>query len=232
MEFSSPVLSITMSPTANHLCIALADKNGIYVYVDRSLYETIHFSKEPTEPTVIQDSAILTTDVTTIGTEDEDDENEGEIDQMSPENTEALESSTQLKESRAQKDSAITLSGLPKAYWTTLFRLEDIKARNRPKMPAKAAEKAPFFLPTVVREGATPSFPTPQEYQTLQATVSGHQNKKSKLVHENEDQGNSNDDDGLAYAWTDEGDVDEENLTTRVSQPSSRILKSKVELPR
>jgi hypothetical protein len=59
------------------------------------------------------------------------------------------------------------MSALPRSYWTSLFNLEAIKARNKPKMPPAPVPTAPFFLPTVVRGGATPSFPTPQEYAEL-----------------------------------------------------------------
>lgn len=55
--------------------------------------------------------------------------------------------------------AAITLSSLPRGYWATLFNLEVVKARNRPKEPPKKPEAAPFFLATVHKGGdAAPSF--------------------------------------------------------------------------
>lgn len=63
----------------------------------------------------------------------------------------------------------ITMSTVPKAYWSTLFNLELIKERNKPIAPPQAPPQAPFFLPTVVREGSAPSFPTPDEFQKLVA---------------------------------------------------------------
>ncbi|CAM9844867.1 unnamed protein product, partial [Hapterophycus canaliculatus] len=53
----------------------------------------------------------------------------------------------------------ITLSSLPRGYWATLFNLEVVKARNRPKEPPKKPEAAPFFLSTVHQGGnVEPSF--------------------------------------------------------------------------
>ena len=51
---------MTVSPNGEQLCIALADtdKDGMYMYIDRSLYETIHFWKEPDRPTYLADSLL------------------------------------------------------------------------------------------------------------------------------------------------------------------------------
>ncbi|CAN0289190.1 unnamed protein product, partial [Scytosiphon promiscuus] len=58
------------------------------------------------------------------------------------------------------RGNAITLSSLPRGYWATLFNLEVVKARNRPKEPPKKPEAAPFFLSTVHQGGdVEPSFP-------------------------------------------------------------------------
>ena len=88
---------------------------------------------------------------------------------------ESEDSSTVLAKAVKSEDDAtqrgngcITLSTVPRAYWTTLFYLESIKARNRPTEAPKKAPSAPFFLPTVVRSGGSaPSFPTPAEYSAL-----------------------------------------------------------------
>ena len=66
------------------------------------------------------------------------------------------------RESTAQRGPrTLTMAAVPRAYWTSLFNLEAIKARNRASAAPEAPQRAPFFLPTVVRGGATPSFPTP-----------------------------------------------------------------------
>ena len=227
MKFESPVMSITVSLSGDFLFVAQAEKKGMYMYVDKSLYETIHFWKEPTEPTMLHDSS-ATVAVDEIAYDDDDEriiEAPQPIEEPSQEAT-----PMDFKESVQQKGDAITLSALPRAYWTTLFHLEAVKARNRPKAPPKAPEKAPFFLPTVVRD-TTPSFPTPQEYAKLQ----NDQSRKKAKLNNPEDPPvvpTIEDEEPLVEAWEDrEGD---EELQVDTRRPASRILKDlhKANLPR
>jgi hypothetical protein len=56
------ILTLTFNPKPNlgeFLSLTQAGKEGIYMYVDRSLYETVHFWKEPTAPTPVADSVSL-----------------------------------------------------------------------------------------------------------------------------------------------------------------------------
>ena len=78
-----------------------------------------------------------------------------------------------VRESGDSKGSGVlTLSLLPRGYWSTLFNLELIKSRNKPKAPPAPKEAAPFFLPTVRKEGSvTASFPTPDEYAALKSSL-------------------------------------------------------------
>ena len=226
-------MSITISLSGEFLAVAQSEKKGIYMYVDKTLYETIHFWKEPTEPTMLHDSAA------TIAHDeiayDEEDEGVVGVQQSSEEPTPSPEPVV-FKESSLQKGDSITLSALPRAYWTTLFHLEAVKARNRPKAPPKAPEKAPFFLPTVVRD-STPSFPTPQEYAKLQneqsrkkARIEGEEQdaKADALAHSVEE----DEEEALVGVWEDrEGD---EVLRAEAGRSSSRILKDihRANLPR
>ena len=68
-------MSMTVSPNGEQLCIALADtdKDGMYMYIDRSLYETVHFWKEPDRPTFLADSLLQA--------DQEDDEEEAAVDE-------------------------------------------------------------------------------------------------------------------------------------------------------
>lgn len=158
-------------------------------------------------------------------------------------------------------EDALTLSALPRAYWTTLFNLELIKERNKPVQPPSAPEKAPFFLPTLHKEGANPSFPTLDEFQALQdkkrtsgpeAAVDEHSAKKAKG---DENKGAEEDDDGLAGwegmnagggVWSDDdddsnGNDDGDNKNEggrstgakrqREEVPSSRILSKRSNAP-
>ena len=179
LSFGSPVLSMAMALSGESLSIAQAGKDGVYVYIDRSLYEAVQFWKEPTAPTQVLDSAVavseerLEIDDKTV----EDDETEGELQEdnrMVEEGGEikapqAQVQSEQLQESVEQRGKGVlTTSALPRGYWASLFHLEALKARNKPTAPTAPKKAAPFFLPTMFRGGSTSSFPTPQEYAELQ----------------------------------------------------------------
>ena len=258
MMFSSAVLSIAVSHSNQHLCVAQADKRGIYMYVDRSLFETVHIWREPTEPTLVQDSAVLVQggklkdeggDDESDGSEDEydsaseDSEQEGKGEQEKEEaddDDKILSSLSSKAESLAQKgEGVITLSALPRAYWTTLFYLEAIKRRNKVKMPEMKI-KAPFFLPTVVKEGVTPAFPTPEELKILQQSGKRKRGEDGGMRQEEEDvleavwgDEDDNGDDGGADDQEEGADGAGRNKKREKKLSSSRIFKSKaVSLPR
>ena len=55
--------------------------------------------------------------------------------------------------------SGVTLSGLPRSYWETLFHLDLVRARNKPAAPVAQPAQAPFFLPTLRgADGLQPTF--------------------------------------------------------------------------
>uniref|UniRef100_A0A7S2ZIH4 Small-subunit processome Utp21 domain-containing protein n=1 Tax=Rhodosorus marinus TaxID=101924 RepID=A0A7S2ZIH4_9RHOD len=53
-------------------------------------------------------------------------------------------------------DDLVTLSSVPVSQWIILSNLELVRERNKPKVPVKKSESAPFFLPTT--SGLNPSF--------------------------------------------------------------------------
>jgi U3 small nucleolar RNA-associated protein 21 len=186
MKFDAPLTSLCMSLSGEYMCVTLADREGIHMYIDRSLYETVHFWHEPTKPSPVGECRVVADDSTDrrfAAKEGEEGEDEpivvGAVQPQVREGVDGSFSAASLAESTAQRgDGSITMAALPKAYWITLFNLEAIKERNRPLEAPKAPPQAPFFLPTVVRSDAgadlTPSFPTPQEYAKLvQATGKG-----------------------------------------------------------
>lgn len=242
LKFSSSVLSIAMSLSGEYLCVAQADKEGIYMYVDRSLYETVHFWKEPKHPSDIMESLVkidselfASSGDTTEEIGDIEHDKTSELTRDEHQNSEKV-----LRESTTPRsEGAITLSTLPKAYWSNLFRLEEIKQRNKPKAPPSAPVAAPFFLPTVVRDGAQTSFPTPDEFAKIQNDSESHksQSGKRKIEHSNEE-----DISGLRAVWSDNSDdeddgndVDEVDVQpTKVTKLSSmsRVSKKFQDLPR
>ncbi|GAX75096.1 hypothetical protein CEUSTIGMA_g2540.t1 [Chlamydomonas eustigma] len=52
----------------------------------------------------------------------------------------------------------VTLSLLPRSQWQSLMHLDAIKERNKPLLPPKKLEAAPFFLPTVAGLNTEPVF--------------------------------------------------------------------------
>ena len=179
LSFDAPVLSMAVSHSGEFLSLTQAGKEGIFMYVDRSLYETVHFWREPTAPTPVADcvAVVDAKDAVAAGMADgggaegdegdqEEGEGEGPGDVVVP--AQAQVTTDAPREHTAQRGRrAVTMAAVPRAYWTSLFNLEAIKARNRAKAAPEAPQKAPFFLPTVMRGGATPSFPTPAEFARL-----------------------------------------------------------------
>ena len=202
LSFSAPILSLAVALSGESLAMSQAGKDGIYVYVDRSLYEPVMFWKEPTKPVPVADSAVvsvLADDAFTksgIGT-DAGDKTDEELVDGSSENDD-IDGESEIKATQAQVETgaaretieqrapgAITMSALPRGYWSSLFHLEVIKARNKPVAPVAAPKSAPFFLPTVFRGGSTSSFPTPQEFAKLETNLK-HQAQAQAVQSEQE----------------------------------------------
>ena len=205
LHFDAPVLSMTVSHSGEYLCVAQTGKEGIYMYVDRSLYETVHFWKEPTAPVPVADSLVLVdqnnmeadanqNQVTETDVESDADDDDGEVGPNDDDSLVVVSRSQKeigaAREAEEQRgDCAVTLAAVPRAYWTALFHLEAIKTRNRAKAAPAAPVQAPFFLPTIVKGGVAPSFPTPAEYQQLlqhegdtKKTVPGGESKSVAAV--------------------------------------------------
>lgn len=261
VSLGHPITSAALSPSAQFLAVTFEGKQGVYLYADRSLFETVHFWKEPTTPSPVNVSGVVA-DATQTQPERSNDENDSDSDDSSngdvrPTDVEdAEEPEVVEEENTAQRGlAAITLSAIPRAYWTTLFNMEAVKARNKPIAAPTAPEKAPFFLPTIHREGsAAPSFLSPSEYEKVKVTESTQSEKemasgdlKRKRAGEDDEENPSKVAATIASmgsAWEDDGDdvngfgeVSDgddwddddiiENEQVERSMGTSRILKSK-----
>jgi hypothetical protein len=227
MRFSSPITSMCMSLSGEYLCLTLADTEGIQMYLDRSLYETVHFWKEPTEPIFVEECRVKSEAVVQDNTAEEDDDGDNSDDeekerpvvisavQAQIDNSESSEAQKAKKEDLKQRGAgSITMAALPKAYWLTLFNLEGIKERNKPVAPPTAPPQAPFFLPTVVKNGdggIAPAFPTPAEYAklTTSAPQSAESQTKETLDPLKQLSSSWQDDDGDGAAAEDGGEDDD-----------------------
>jgi U3 small nucleolar RNA-associated protein 21 len=183
LQFSSPILSMAVSLSGEYLCLAQADKEGIYMYIDRSLYESVHFWREPVSPSPVADSLVLARQeedggeaLEGAGGEDGAAAEEGAegtgVTVVPPQAQVDTKEGAEREDTAQRAEGAVTMSAVPRAYWTSLFNLEAIKQRNRPVAAPAPPVQAPFFLPSVVRSGGSaPSFPTPQEYAKLTAEL-------------------------------------------------------------
>lgn len=183
LRFDSAIQSMTLSLSGEYLCIAQADKEGIYMYIDKSLYETVHFWREPMAPTPVADCLVLISEGETAdqadvtesafakkhGGEEESDADDQSITvTASQAQVDSLEGAAREEAAQRGPNGTITMSAIPRAYWTSLFNLEAIKQRNKPIAAPAPPVQAPFFLPSMVRAGGSaPSFPTPAEYAKL-----------------------------------------------------------------
>lgn len=171
-----PITSMALSPSGEFMAVTLDGKQGIYLYADRSLFETVHFWREPTAPSPVNvsvscvDTALShANDVNVSESENSDEENNAAL-AVTPD--EDIPDASKKEDSAQRGDASITMSGIPRAYWTTLFNLDAVKARNRPIAPPVAPEKAPFFLPTIHRDGSVaPVFPSAGEYHGTEETI-------------------------------------------------------------
>lgn len=206
--FDSPILTMAMSLSGEYLCVGQADKEGIYMYADRSLYETLHLWKEQTSPIPISDS-LVRVDEGLNSAQSYNDENKSEPDK-STQSTQKLSESIWKESSEPRGEGAITMSLTSRAYWTTLFNLETIKERNKADAAPILPASVPFFLPSTMNTG-------PSDNQNDKSMKSNRLPDKKRKNEEN-----NAEDIMIASNW-DNGDEDDED-DNFYSGHSSRIL--------
>lgn len=120
---------MTFSPTGSYLATAHADRLGIYLWFNKTLYT--HISLRPiTEEDQIVEPLPLTG-----------------INQDSFPCT--IDNDNDEYVSKDQIENTITMSGFNDARWQNILNLDAVKNRNKPLQPPKVPAAAPFFLPTV-----------------------------------------------------------------------------------
>ncbi|CBJ32264.1 similar to WD repeat domain 36 [Ectocarpus siliculosus] len=184
MSFKKAVTGVTVSPTGEFMCTSHHGRVGLSVWADQSFFQPVYLDKIPTVPFKMDEPAPLVEDSTALegGPGQSTTALHGEYRQdkralrgarasLGGDRGEGwqAEADADPEGAEAGGTKAITLSSLPRGYWTTLFNLEVVKARNRPIEPPKKPEAAPFFLTTVHKGGeVAPSFP---EIGTLAAAA-------------------------------------------------------------
>lgn len=134
-----PVTSLSISPTRDFLATTHVEDVGIYMWSNRTQYQQVIMQKLPQAPRMADmptASGALTGGGAAAAAADE-----GESDDEEEEEFELV--ATKLEQLTPE---LATLSDVPKAQWTVLPKLDTVRERNKPKLPPKKPEAAPFFL--------------------------------------------------------------------------------------
>jgi U3 small nucleolar RNA-associated protein 21 len=189
LGFKTAPTSLTVSPTGEFLATTHVDRLGIYLWSDRTYYQTVFLdsSSPPTMPYAM-DEPVPIAETLTKSSSGEDMISGNEDFNMEERIEKDLTSLSHENEPPKPKGgNLITLSGLPPSHWKNLFHLELVKERNKPEEAPQKPPEAPFFLQW--RKG-----------ENLNERM---QDSDTKLT------GSSND--VWAAAWSDDDNVDEEN---------------------
>ncbi|KAF0694285.1 Aste57867_14833 [Aphanomyces stellatus] len=216
VKFKHAVTSVAMSPTGEFIATCHTSQVGIFLWANRAYFENVFLDAEPTEPILMGMPLPLSEEEMPL---DVTVDHAGETT-----TTDQYEAPTGVDRrafvSPIAPSSLVTLSTAPKAMWQSLFQLELIKKRNKPKEAPKAPEQAPFFLPTIRKDDVHPTFES--------TMMGGASDKKAKQVEAKKtkdepsmDGWGDNDDE----AWGD-ADDDDNDAATKPVVASSRIVKS------
>ena len=201
---------MAVSLSGEYLCVGQADKEGIYMYADRSLYETVHLWKEQTAPIAVSDSLVRIDEGSNVRSHFDESEQDN-----SDKTDEAPVEMSWKESSEPRGEGAITMSSSSRAYWTTLFNLETIKERNKADAAPIVSAEAPFFLPSTTNNGPSAAAPSQPEKGSKDKNENDKKRKKTEELEEDEVV-------QLGSAWDDvDGDEDDENFFTG---QTSRIL--------
>jgi U3 small nucleolar RNA-associated protein 21 len=227
MRFEKPVVSLAFSPSGEFLTTAHAGSLGLCLWANKAYYSTVYSRSRPSAPFLMD---MPTPEAPAA--EGEEAEDTGGYDahaQAAAADAAArgmeidgdVDSDDTNSASAPRNDGLVALSSLPRSQWQTLFRLELIRARNKPKEPPKAPEAAPFFLPTMYKTDDTAAVTAifkaaDEDVEDGEGGEVAAKAKEGKEGKEGEDGAWDE-----AGAWSDNDDDDEEE-----EQPKSRLMRS------
>ncbi|XP_010541959.1 PREDICTED: U3 small nucleolar RNA-associated protein 21 homolog [Tarenaya hassleriana] len=136
-----PITALSLSPNMDILATTHADQNGVYLWVNRSM-----FSGAPNVDSYASGKDVVKVklpSVSALGSSEADDTKKN-VSEHSEE-----KQAISFPIAHQQIPELVTLSLLPKSQWQSLINLDIIKARNKPLEPPKKPEKTPFFLPSI-----------------------------------------------------------------------------------
>ncbi|KUL84174.1 hypothetical protein ZTR_07200 [Talaromyces verruculosus] len=130
--------ALAFSGTGEYLATAHADEVGVHIWNNKSLFTNFR-------PVHIDETALISNVTSVTSTES----GSGMVDAaLITEEDDEDQDKTAISFEQLDRNMT-TLSIVPRATWQTLINLDIVRARNKPKEPAKAPEKAPFFLPSL-----------------------------------------------------------------------------------
>jgi len=142
---TSPCTALAFSNTAEFLAVALEGSVGIDIWTNRTLFSHIPTRAiDPADITLISGPTASGEGGSSVLAGALADDPEADTEAENPDAT-SMPSLDQLS------TAVTTLSLVPRSRWQTLLHLDLIRARNKPKEAPKAPEKAPFFLPAMVK---------------------------------------------------------------------------------
>ncbi|PVU97883.1 hypothetical protein BB561_000277 [Smittium simulii] len=168
---TSVPISLDFSPTFDFLITCHPDRVGLCLWTNKTMFEHVELGKVKDDMNLLN-SATVNLPSSELGVNDDNDEiiqtEASDLSQQGNVNGLARDKSADedsedifILPDQILEQSLLTTSSLSVTKWQTLLNLDTIKKRNRPVMPAKAPESAPFFLPTVV--GLEPKFEKPKK---------------------------------------------------------------------
>ena len=149
---ASVATSVTFSPTSDFLATAHVDSVGVHLWANRAQFADVSLRS------YVDEDVIPTLAVPAMhGEEDDEDGDVAELEALVDDHAPfADDGGAATTASRQLAPELASLSTQPQTKWAALLNLDAIRARNKPKEPPKAPERAPFFLPTL--PGAQPRF--------------------------------------------------------------------------
>eukprot|EP00127_Corallochytrium_limacisporum_P003278 Clim_evm127s147 gene=Clim_evmTU127s147 len=146
---SSPITSLSVSPSLSQMLTSHADFNGVCMWTNRTMYDSVVLkpltTQQRTNPPMVHIMALDDELAMDSGTERDDEDWEDMDEEMDEGEYEELKA----KQAEEAGDmGVVSLSGRAANIWQALLHIDDLKARNEGAKDIKVNASAPFFLPT------------------------------------------------------------------------------------
>ncbi|PVV00597.1 hypothetical protein BB560_005016 [Smittium megazygosporum] len=165
---TSVPISIAFSPSFDFLVSCHPDRLGLCLWTNKTMFEQVELQRITNTDSVFETlpTEIPSSELGTVNPDDSDTTQVAKETDVSDQTQTAKEASSDddklfMLPQQVLEQSLISTSSIHSSKWQTLLNLDNIKKRNKPVMPEKPLESAPFFLPTVL--GLEPKFEKPKQ---------------------------------------------------------------------